>query len=571
MTLSNIEITNIRGISNLKIDKIYKNVPNILVASNGFGKTSIAKAFQSIADQTYIKLSDDLRHQHNEAHKAKISLELDHELLSANESAHSNEIRKRLDIYVISDMRKVKASSRNINGFTRATAKQVIDPIVICKKIDSTANPYNYRTVCNSLNLNNIPNINNVLFKDESFIMLSVEILGLLTPLTKYKNQKDLEIIRKNLETNLNNENQINNQIELFLNKNNITNLFSNITDNLITKIYLILQLVHLIKENKELIIEYAKFLRYKAIKNSLKEHINNLNMSWKIAKVREKNENLIVEMPDPTHISNGQRDIILLVAMFHMTKYNLTKEKSIIIIDEIFDYLDDANLTVAQFYISELIETHKRQGRSIYPIILTHLNPSFFNNYVFKNQKVTYLDKANNFQVLDAMKKLLAARKNDLLEPNIAKYLVHYHSEEFDFSEELKCINGIRSNWGKTDKFKNDIEIEFQKYKKNECYDPFAICAITRRSIEYLAYQQIKHLPNHSDFFSTHGTTPKLDLACLNNAHVPESHYLLRIIFDDGLHWNPNRDNTIPIVAKLTNPIIKKLIINIVDQALTN
>lgn len=43
MTILEIKIENVKGIQSLKVnDRILKNRPNILVACNGFGKTSIA-------------------------------------------------------------------------------------------------------------------------------------------------------------------------------------------------------------------------------------------------------------------------------------------------------------------------------------------------------------------------------------------------------------------------------------------------------------------------------------------------------------------------------------------------
>ncbi|MRR07661.1 MAG: hypothetical protein EG828_12145, partial [Deltaproteobacteria bacterium] len=76
MTIKNMIIENVRGIGQLKIDsKILKNRPNILVAPNGFGKTSIATAFRFAADQTSIKVSAEDRHQHDENKKARIELE----------------------------------------------------------------------------------------------------------------------------------------------------------------------------------------------------------------------------------------------------------------------------------------------------------------------------------------------------------------------------------------------------------------------------------------------------------------------------------------------------------------
>ena len=279
--------------------------------------------------------------------------------------------------------------------------------------------------------------------------------------------------------------------------------------------------------------------------------------------------------MPDPAHISNGQRDVLLLLSLLHIARYNLTKSRAILVVDEVFDYLDDANLTVAQYYISQLIDDYKRQGRSIYVMILTHLNPSFFKNYVFSNQNTIYLETGSAYDSIDAMKKLINARSQDGcdkdLKDEISRYLVHYHVDEYEFSEKLKIISGTRSSWGKKGKFQEFLQEEFKKYSSGQPYDPLAICAVTRRSIEELAFRQISNQPDSSGFFTTHMTGPKFDWAVQRGATVPESHYLLRVIFDDGLHWNLNRDNTIPIVAKLSNPIIKKMVVEVVNKCLAH
>ncbi|MFH0759445.1 MAG: hypothetical protein V2B15_19315 [Bacteroidota bacterium] len=49
MKIKSIEVTNVKGISNklLKLD-LEPNKPNILVAPNGFGKSSIGIAFDSL-------------------------------------------------------------------------------------------------------------------------------------------------------------------------------------------------------------------------------------------------------------------------------------------------------------------------------------------------------------------------------------------------------------------------------------------------------------------------------------------------------------------------------------------
>jgi len=128
MAIHNITIKNVRGIAQLSINStIRRNKPNILVAPNGFGKTSIATAFKSAAEQTSIKLKDEARHGHDDTRKAKIELEVEEDgstsNLSATEQAHSNSIRKHFDIQVVSDLRRIKSHSRNFGGFQEQKQK----------------------------------------------------------------------------------------------------------------------------------------------------------------------------------------------------------------------------------------------------------------------------------------------------------------------------------------------------------------------------------------------------------------------------------------------------------------
>lgn len=586
MTITKIEIHNIRGIGSLTIhEKIFKNRPNILVASNGFGKTSIALAFKSIANQTSIKLSDDVRHQHDETNSATVTLVLNEsgidKTLGVTEVARSNDIRKHFDIHVISDMRRVKTSSRNMGGFSRATGRQVIDPIVICSKPDNVASPYKFTVIKQEFGNQGrlLQNLDHSLFVSPQFIMRSTEVMEAIAPLLKERRWAKIEAIRTKISGHSGSEAEALVAVTADIQQIIIEPDFSLATEIIAgasgqdknIAFLSLWQLLFIARCDQKKLHGYLEYLRYSEIKKSLKSHVADLNTSWKSAAVKETGGKLVVEMPDPSHISNGQRDILMLVSMFHAAKHQLTKEKAIVVIDEVFDYLDDANLTVAQFYITELIEDCVRQGRSIYPIILTHLNPSFFKNYVFSNQSVLYLEKNHSIDSCDAMKRLIASRQanniSDTLKESISKYLVHYHVNKFDFSAELALVNGTRSSWGKFGKFQQFLVEELTKYQSNQPYDPLAICAITRRAVEALAYRQIAHLPEAKEFFDVKKTGPKLTWARQRGATIPETHYLLRIIFDDGMHWNLGRDNTIPIVAKLGNPIIKKLIVELAGQ----
>lgn len=590
MTIKSILIKYVRGINQLKIDsKILKNRPNILVAPNGFGKTSIATAFKCSSDQTSIKLGIDDRYQHNEEKEAKIEIVLEENgiqsELIATECAHTNDIRKQFDIHVVSDLRKTKATTQWLpGGHSKPKAKLVIDPIIICKKPPKENSPYKISETKRifGVHKNTLSNIETSIFQSHDFVMRSPECWPYIESLIKKRKWDKIENARKQLSeyngtsndglshvatavsdiyTNIPEANELRLIIEATTKLSEIDTFLS------------IWQLLTIARNKAESLKRYMEWLRYSEIKKSLKDGLNDLNTSWKAPSLKETKGNLIVEMPDPTHISNGQRDVLLLLSLLHIARYNLIKSRAILVVDEVFDYLDDANLTVAQYYISQLINDYKRQERSLYVIILTHLNPAFFRNYVFSNQNTIYLESGSTYDSIDAMKKLINARAkdgcNEDLKENISKYLVHYHINDYDFSESLKDISGTRSSWGRKGKFQEFLRKEFEKYRDGQSYDPLAICAITRRSIEELAFNQVSDQSDSSNYFTTYKTGPKLDWAAQRGANIPESHYLLRVIFDDGLHWNLNRDNTIPIVAKLSNPIIKKMIIEVVTQCM--
>ena len=93
----------------------------------------------------------------------------------------------------------------------------------------------------------------------------------------------------------------------------------------------------------------------------------------------------------------------------------SFTKSDNILIIDEVFDYMDDANLVAAQHYVNLFVKTLHDEGKNIYPIILTHINPSYFRTFAFKDMKVYYLLPLQYPHASDNMMKLV--RKRDDLE----------------------------------------------------------------------------------------------------------------------------------------------------------
>ena len=152
--------------------------------------------------------------------------------------------------------------------------------------------------------------------------------------------------------------------------------------------------------------------------------------------------------------------------------------------------------------------------------------------------------------------------REDPRIKKNVSQYLFHFDPNDFNFSSDLALFADVRSTWGKTGNFKNFLFEEYKKYinKNDEGFDPLAICALTRVVIEEKVYNCLSDKKN--EFLEKHKTGEKLKIALSTGIEIPEIYFLLRIIYDEGMHSTSEKNNTAAIEAKLLNPIIKEMII---------
>ena len=581
MKIEKIEIKNCRGINELVVDEeLVPNKPNIFVAPNGFGKTSFAHAFKNIINHTSEKIDDDDRYNNDENNKASIEIQIDNngqlENLRVDENNYSNTITRKFNISVITNPSFIKASSKNIGGrfHTKPTGKILINPIVIDKKVNKAEIPVTKSKLQSTFGTNGDKLFDfSVLFTNKLFVSYSITCLSEIQSICDEKTFKKLEEVRVKInEQNLTSSDicsisELENLIDTNLKYKSLNLILSNFFNISEIKTFsLIWFLVYLYRNYKKKIIEYFEFERYNFYKKKLSSVIGSLNSSkYKRAFVNETKGELQVVIPEPKYISNGQRDVLLLVSFLYQAQLQLKGQNSILIIDELFDYLDDANLTVAQYYISQLIEDFKVSKRYLFPIILTHLNPAFFRNYVFQKQKVVFLNK-EKYKVTPALQKLINVRDNHSIKDNVSQYLFHFDPDNFDFSSDLANFSDVRSKWGKTGNFKNFLFEEYDKYKNqsSEEFDPLAICALTRVRIEEKVYNCLPE--KKEEFLKQHKTGEKLKIALSTGIEIPEIYFLLRIIYDEGMHSSSEKNNTAAIEAKILNPIIKEMIVEAID-----
>ena len=88
---------------------------------------------------------------------------------------------------------------------------------------------------------------------------------------------------------------------------------------------------------------------------------------------------------------------------------------------------MDDANLITFQYFISTFIDEIKKQKRRIFPILLTHLDPLFFNHFCFNDTKikVSYL-KEHNIKSNKELLKIIYNRENPSIKNEVDAYYFH-------------------------------------------------------------------------------------------------------------------------------------------------
>lgn len=578
--IKKISITNIKGIGDGTTNGLYefdlpKNKPSILVAPNGFGKSSLATAFRSLKS-TKIELHKDDYHQGKDDLVPRIEISyLDDdgniEIVSADNV--TSEISNTFDFFVINNQVFAKAKKSRIGGHVIASASLEIPTIILSNSIpEKTVFNYSVNKHKGEIGENGkvLPNIKCV-YQNGRFISELNSHLVYLERISGQRVQERISSFIQRLNAKQGSRDYLlnwidQNELPFLAETNNLSNIadvcasfdfgFKNSAENYLAAI----QLASDFNDNPLDFKKAVKRTIYDFGKSAYERLFEDFNSSWKEFKPREKDGKLVVEMPKVHQVSNGQRDVMCFIALLKKAELSLTKKRSILIIDEVFDYLDDANLIAAQYYVTQLIAKFKQEGKMFYPLILTHLDPAFFRNYTFSDQKVFYLEK-RDAKISSQLKKLLLNRDKPEIEADVSKYHLHYEPQPINIRPAFETL-GLKPTWGDSSVFDKYVFSEFEKYIANDSvYDPFAVCCALRKKIEKFAYDRLNGADSKEKFLTTHKTPNKLKFAESKGVAVPESFYLLGIIYNDGMHW---KNNEAAISGKLENMIIKKMITDI-------
>lgn len=588
--ISKIKIENVKGYGipgktinlNLSATKI-----NLCIAPNGFGKSSLATAFGSL-NRNKLDVTEDNKHYEHKANNSILKVTIDG--VDYEATHHSNNISPVLKVFVIHNRTCVDYTKRVFARVVNVTAFTKIEEIIICNVPNSYAPSYRISRIRREFGNNGkiLSSIEDLLSRPFFLETLS----SIYNILTKYQAAIRKTIIRKITD----NINSLAGNTEAVLHSINddwfteiesepyyaeFLRIYRSIFEGKsklyqFSVFYQILYLWDNERDNVKAIVDRAKYERYR---DRINANLQLLNTTGQSIQATEKEGKLVIVFPLADTMSNGQRDVLTFAAELMIIKSSLKQDKKyLIIIDEVFDYLDDANTLAAQFYLSDIV---KSNANNIYIMLLTHLNPYTFRNYVFNPKMINevYLCETQPLASTD-VKSFIAFREwlnpktypdhQDLYD-NMSRDLFHYNPNAIDHSAEIALHRrpGVKSTWGEPTRFKTMLISELNKYlNKNPIYDPYAVAIALRLRVEKAMYLALPNQALKDAFVETHTTNKKLEFCEDNGIIVPDAYFIVNSIHNSADHLKQNQVTGVfeekQMVYKLSNNVVYHIIANL-------
>jgi len=573
--IKSIEINKIRGIDNLKLElNMIANKPSIFIAPNGFGKSSITAAFSSITKSKLDITKENLYNgkDHIDSFIKIIEIKNKKEI-EYNISNTKNNFSEFYDVLVINNKVTTEAKIMNINGNRFPISNKIIKDIVLCNNIPKKINIEYSASNERKKYVNNKYSIPVLDIHANNFIKKVYDSRKSFNNILSSK--KIYETIKlfeervhkhKVLQNDFNNKFGNDESVDLIMKNPNISNISEifnetfKIMSNL-EKIMYIIELLKFYQNNKTSLSNILKREKYENFKKTVVEIINSIDNKKRIVKIKEENNLFISKMEKANRISNGEIDILCFLLILLQIKYKSFKKDTFLIIDEIFDYLDDTNIIIVQKYISMFIDIFKNENIKIYPIIMTHLDPNVFKNFCFKDMKIYYLNSFN-LKINEEIKRIIVER-DKINSENISKYYLHYHPDICNLSEEFKNI-GLSETFNDSKKFRENIFNELDKYVQDKKADYLMVLCGLRVKIEEYLYSKIND-KYKIIFLNTNMTVNKIQYSENIGVDVPENFKLLSVLYNDFMHLDkkadPQNKKILFLSSKLDNLFIKKII----------
>lgn len=588
--ITKISIKNIKGYGAPATDinlELKTNRVNVIYAPNGTGKSSIATAFKSLTPKALSPMKEDMHHK-DEALLPELSIVLDGQTYSANRT--SNTINNVLEPYVINCRTIVSTTQQNIGGrYTKVSGYLDIENVVVINNIPQVVIPrYRITEIKDEFGKNcKILSNREVLFTNPEFWKICDRIGQRLDFFSNAKcRQKLLDDVKDKIQSLEGTAEYIRNNVQddwfdLLEDNETYKEVIQSITQftdgmSKLDRFDIFYQTLYFWKRNKQDIRKANKRTAYEEQKAKFNSNLAMLDTTWKNISSIEDGNKLIVKFPHADEISNGQRDILTLVVELLKFKSQIQEgKKYILLIDEVFDYLDDANTITAQYFLTKFLELSKE---NLFLCMLTHLNPFSFRNYIFSEKKVNYVYlKQTQPVATKAMMAFISFRegldrtdnRQENLYNRLSHDLFHYNPIVVDYSEDInryKTNANLHQNWGKTNELHQMLIGEVNKYLSNDdVYDPYAVALALRLRVEKMIYDKINDQNLKIAFINEKMTKHKFKFAEDNNVVIPDILNVVNAIHNeaDHLKYDVTNDKYLEksMVYKLQNYIIQNII----------
>ncbi|WP_222837291.1 hypothetical protein [Dyadobacter fermentans] len=558
------------------------NKPNILVAPNGFGKSSFAIAFNSLRSNR-IELDENNYYLGKSENRPSLSISLtDGRILIADDN--QNTIGDVFDVFVINNQTEPKSVVQSFGGRSFAkTSLDIVTTVLVNTIPERIGFDYSSANMKRAFGLNGNRVLLNIgeLFSSANLLN---EIVAKID-FSRFGLVNNSRTIAHGV-TSINEQTGTGSDIKQWIEREllpsfraleELTKLanviatynFSIISDevDLYLSAWQIIQVKDSMGGRFKKAVKYLDYLREKDQLTQTISSFNPVGDRFDLSPKEVRNK-LTIKWPKAHEVSNGQRDILTFIALLLKSRRDFKKDNCILIIDEIFDYLDDANLIAFQYYISTFIDEMKRAKRRIFPILLTHLDPKFFNHFCFNDNriKVCYLKEVRlrpNKEIL----KIIYKREDPKVKIDLDLYYFHYHPN-FDDVNLLAEFTALKLNtdWATPSNFWKKIAREVRRYLLEDSpFDPISVCFGARVRIEKLVYDKIESDEFKEIFLNEkRGTKEKLRYAESINVVLPEIYFLLGIVYNTSLHLTEGQDVSQSLGLRLENSTIKEMISNI-------
>ncbi len=598
--ISEIQVRNIKGFGvdtqPIKVS-VLPNKVNLLVAPNGWGKSSLTAAFESLRSNR-IDVEKENKYKQDETLVSELTIVYNGTSYTANNQ--KNEITNLFTCKVIHCDLYPKVVSQNLGTFSNSRGYLDIKDIEIRNIPKKVVLNYKYSEEKAAFGGNGKLLNNLTAFLQDKNVLTLFRDKENKDAITKMKGKRSSALFNS-IKEELNSMHGTANTIKKTINAAIFTEINSNDAYSHLKNAFCngktdmdaftdIFQIIRFYQQNKDNINAYFKYDDYSIFKAELDKNISDLNSTWKEIKSKEKDGKLFVEFPYADVVSNGQRDILTFTVRLHAFKASLKPNKSyFLLIDEVFDYLDDANVLAAQYYLTHLIKYAKDIDSTLIIGIFTHLDPKYFRSYTFgkKMLNVSYLKDVTAF-ASNEMKMFIAFRqglnhkdegKEKQLWNDLSKYCFHYHPDLPSIREKLSEINKTRSknkikeSWGEGTNLLDFLLEEVNKYLSDQpVYDPYAVSLAIRIATEKKVYDNLDNDDDKNEFVNIRdkGTKDKMEFAEGKGKIIPDAYYILSLIHGESDHIeydeNTKQFKEKPVIYKLNNTVVKHMVAELFD-----